>query len=156
MSNMMCPIPHRWRRYLLLLSGGVLLLSACRTAVVEQRSSIRSTEGPLMVPTVTLPGDTSSPSSTVHTGALHEQLNGVWGNEQYTFIAIDFTKGTYDGLVIQQPFSYKLQLLNEQANAVTFQAGDETMTAVFQDPNTIVLQSSTSDEPMTLHRKPAP
>ena len=67
-----------------------------------------------------------------------QRLNGTWQNETSTF-RIDFNTGSFEGATLGQIVTGKLQLLREQDNTVVFKANDQTMTAQFQDENTVLL-----------------
>ena len=67
-----------------------------------------------------------------------QRLNGTWHNETSTF-RIDFNTGAFEGATLGQIVTGKLQVLQEQDNTVVFKANDRTMTAQFQDENTVLL-----------------
>src|SRR5262245_39179635 len=67
-----------------------------------------------------------------------QRLNGTWRNEPTTF-RIDFNTGTFEGATLGQIVTGSLQILQEQDNTVVFKANDRTMTAQFQDENTVLL-----------------
>jgi hypothetical protein len=67
-----------------------------------------------------------------------QRLNGTWQNETSTF-RIDFNTGTFEGATLGQIVSGSLQIVREQDNTVVFKANDQTMTAQFQDDNTVLL-----------------
>ena len=67
-----------------------------------------------------------------------QRLNGTWRNETSTF-RIDFNTGTFEGATLGQIVTGSLQIVQEQDNTVVFKANDQTMTAQFQDDNTVLL-----------------
>jgi hypothetical protein len=79
-----------------------------------------------------------------------QRLNGTWRNETSTF-RIDFNTGTFEGATLGQIVTGSLQILQEQDNTVVFKANDQTMTAQFQDDNTVLL-SAEGQAPQTLTR----
>ena len=79
-----------------------------------------------------------------------QRLNGTWRNETTTF-RIDFTTGTFEGATLGQIVSGSLQIVQEQDNMVVFKANNQTMTAQFQDENTVLL-SEEGKAPQTLTR----
>lgn len=132
------------RRISILLFMLTLFLTSCGSP---------PTTPPTIAPATAAPVPSQPPAQTSNSGSLHERLNGGWRSPIGTMV-FDFTRGSYDTVIMRSAANGPLTLVSEDENTVVCRIGDQLTTIRFIDPDTIELTAE-GTEPMIMTRQVA-